>query len=70
MPIHNLYLRLRTMLHTIYAAKFEQTINNQHVLLRRKVSHVYFYDGKVRRIDEVSITTILCLHVLIARPYY
>jgi hypothetical protein len=29
----NLYLRLRTMLHTIYAAQFEQTIIHQHVLL-------------------------------------
>ena len=31
----NLYLRLRTMSHTIYAAKFEQTIIHQHVHLRR-----------------------------------
>jgi len=31
----NLYLRLRTMLHSIYAAQFEQTIIHQHVLLRR-----------------------------------
>jgi hypothetical protein len=31
-----LYLRLRTMSHTIYAAKFEQTITHQHVLLRRE----------------------------------
>ena len=30
----NLYLRLRTMSHTIYDAKFEQT--HQHVLLRRE----------------------------------
>jgi hypothetical protein len=30
----NLYFRLRTMLHTIYAAKFEQTIIHQHVHLR------------------------------------
>jgi hypothetical protein len=30
----HLYLRLRTMSHTIYAAKFEQTITHQHVLLR------------------------------------
>jgi hypothetical protein len=29
-----LYLRLRTMSHTIYDAKFEQT--HQHVLLRRE----------------------------------
>ena len=28
------YLRLRTMSHTIYAAKFEQTINHQHVHIR------------------------------------
>jgi 5-formaminoimidazole-4-carboxamide-1-beta-D-ribofuranosyl 5'-monophosphate synthetase len=30
----NLYLRFRTMSHTIYAAKFKQTITHQHVLLR------------------------------------
>ena len=30
----NLYLRLQAMSHTIYAAKFEQTITRQHVLLR------------------------------------
>ena len=32
----NLYLRLRTMSHTNYAAKFEQTIIHQHVHLRRE----------------------------------
>jgi hypothetical protein len=32
----NLYLRLRTMSHTIYAAKFEQMIIHQHVHLRRE----------------------------------
>ena len=32
----NLYLRLRTMSHKIYAAKFEQTITHQHVFLRRE----------------------------------
>jgi hypothetical protein len=32
----NLYLRLRTMSHTIYAAKFAQTIIHQHVHLRRE----------------------------------
>ena len=32
----HLYLRLRTMSHTIYAAKLEQTITHQHVLLRRE----------------------------------
>jgi hypothetical protein len=32
----NLYIRLRTMLHTIYAAKFEQTLTYQYVLLRRE----------------------------------
>jgi hypothetical protein len=32
----NLYLRLRTMSHTIYAAKFVQTIIHQHVHLRRE----------------------------------
>ena len=37
----NLYLRLRTMSHTIYAAKFEQMITRQHVLLRQESqSHV------------------------------
>jgi len=30
----NLYLRLRTMSHTIYAAKFEQMLTHQYVLLR------------------------------------
>jgi uncharacterized protein YccT (UPF0319 family) len=34
--VDNLYLRLRAMSHTIYAAKFEQTITHQHVLLRRE----------------------------------
>jgi hypothetical protein len=32
----NMILRLRSMSHTIYAAKFEQTIIHQHVHLRRK----------------------------------
>jgi hypothetical protein len=32
----NLYLCLRAMSYTIYAAKFEQTIIHQHVLLRRE----------------------------------
>jgi hypothetical protein len=32
----NLYLRPRTMSHTIYAAKFEQTITHQHILLRQE----------------------------------
>jgi len=31
-----LYLRLWNMSHTIYAAKFEQTIFHQHVHLRRE----------------------------------
>jgi calcineurin-like phosphoesterase family protein len=30
------YLRLRTMSHTIYAAKFEQMIIHQHAHLRRE----------------------------------
>jgi hypothetical protein len=34
---HDLYLRLRTMSHTIYVAKFEQTIIHQHVHLRREI---------------------------------
>jgi hypothetical protein len=39
--------------------KFEQTITHQ--------LNMYFYDGKVSRIDGASVTIILCLHVLIAR---
>ena len=31
-----IYIRLRTMSHTIYAVKFEQTIIHQYVHLRRK----------------------------------
>ena len=31
-----LYLRMRNMSHTIYAAKFEQTIIPKHVHLRRE----------------------------------
>jgi hypothetical protein len=50
--LDNLYLRLRTMLYTIYAAKFEQTIIYQHVHLRREsLSHapahvliIYFFN--------------------------
>jgi hypothetical protein len=34
---------------------------------RRYLINMYFYDGKVSRIDGASITIILCLHVLIAR---
>jgi hypothetical protein len=32
----NLYLHLGSMSHTIYAAKFEQTITRQYVRLRRE----------------------------------
>ena len=32
----NQYLFLRAMSHTIYSAKFEQTIIHHHVLLRRE----------------------------------
>jgi hypothetical protein len=39
----NSYLRLRTMSHTIYAAKFEQTIIHQNVHLRRQ-SQLFFFD--------------------------
>ena len=56
----NQYLFLRAMSHTIYAAKFEQTIIHHHVL----------YDGKVSLSDEVSVTIILCLHVLIAHHIF
>jgi hypothetical protein len=34
------YLRLRTMSHTIYAVKFEQTIIHQHIHYDGKVSHM------------------------------
>ena len=40
------------MSHTIYAAKFEQTISQQQ----------YFYDGNASRIDRASVTIILCLY--------
>jgi hypothetical protein len=55
------------MSHTIYAAKFEQTIIHQHVLLRRESQPHILYNWKVSRIDKTSVTIILCLHVLIAR---
>ena len=51
------------MLHTIYAAQFEQTIIHQHVLLRWDSQSLYIYGGKFSRND----TIILCLHVLIGR---
>jgi hypothetical protein len=35
----NLYLRLRAMSHKVYAAKFEQTITHQHLLLRREIQY-------------------------------
>ena len=54
------------MSHTFYAAKFEQTIIPNMYFYDGKVSHMYIYDWKVSRIDEASITIILCLHVLIA----
>ena len=61
----NLYLRLRTMSHTINAAKFEQTIIHQHVHLRRESQSDILL--RVSRIDGASVTIILCLHLLIAR---
>ena len=51
------------MSHTIYAAKFELNMYSYD----GKVSHIYFNDGNVSRIDGASDTIILCLHVLIAR---
>ena len=36
----HLYLCLRKMSHTIYAAKFKQTIIHQHVPLHGRVSHM------------------------------
>ena len=74
----NLYLRLRTMSHTIYAAKFEQTLIHQHVHLRRESqsrillrresqSHILLRRvSQSYTIDGASVTIILCLHVLIA----
>jgi hypothetical protein len=39
-----IYIYVCGMLHTIYAAKFEQTIIHQHVHLRRKSqSHAHMY---------------------------
>ena len=32
-----------------------------------KVSHRYYYDGKISRIDGASVSIRLCLHVLIER---
>ena len=64
----NLYLRLRTMSHTIYDAKFEQMIFHQHVHLRGKnQSHIH-----LRRESQfgASVAIILCLHVLIARHIF
>ena len=55
------------MSHTKYAAKLDQTITHQHVLVDGKVSHIYLYDGKVSRIDGAPVTVILCVHVSIAR---
>ena len=50
------------MSHTIYGAKFNQTIIHQRVLLRRdSQSHIILTTGKS------VVTIILCLHVLIAR---
>ena len=45
------------MSHTTYAAKFEQMIIHQHVLLR----------PESQSIDGASVTIILCLHVFITR---
>jgi len=63
----NLYLRLRTMSHTIYAAKFKHTIIHNMYFDDEKVSHTYIYHGKVSCIDGAAVTIILGLHVLIAR---
>jgi hypothetical protein len=45
------------MSHTIYAAKFKQTITGQHY--QEKVSHIYFYDEKVSRIDGACANEML-----------
>ena len=50
-----LYLRLRTMSHTIYAAKFELNMYSYD----GKVSHNYFNDGNVSRIDGASDNNIV-----------
>jgi hypothetical protein len=46
------------MSHIIYAAKFEQTIIHQHVLLRRESQPHILYNWKVSRIDKTSVTII------------
>ena len=45
------------MSHTIYTAKFKQTIIRQHY--QGKVSHIYFYDEKVSRIDGACANEML-----------
>jgi len=62
------------MSHTIYAAKFEQTIIHQHVLLRRESqSRIFFNTGRLvpnSDIDGASETIIVCMHVLLARRIF
>ena len=55
------------MSHTIYAAKFEQTITHQHILLQRGSQSHVFLGRKVSRINGAPVTVILCWHVLIVR---
>jgi hypothetical protein len=43
MEDRNVYVRLRTMSHTVYAAKFEQTIIHQQVLLRQESQVTYAF---------------------------
>ena len=55
-----IYIYVCGQCHTIYAAKFEQKITHQHVLLRLEAS----------LINGASVTIILCLHVLIAHRIF
>jgi hypothetical protein len=48
-----LYLRLRNMSLTMYAAKFEQTIIYQHVHLRRKVFKRNVRNKMLQVLDKV-----------------
>jgi hypothetical protein len=51
----NLYLRLRTMSHTIYGAKFEQTIIHQHVHLRQE-SQSHAQANVLMRLYQIDTT--------------
>ena len=55
------------MSQTIYAAKFEQLIIRQHVLLRQGKSVIYFYDGESQSYWWSIRNNNIMFYVLIAR---